>query len=85
MGIGNITPGFQKVKLIARLKTSASQVRQWCERGWLSPRTDPLPDFFQAEIDALARKVQQHNPVAALFMSAGVPLEMEWKKLEKEE
>ncbi|ELR10973.1 OsmC family protein [Acanthamoeba castellanii str. Neff] len=63
MGIGNITPGFQKVKLIARLKTSASQ----------------------AEIDALARKVQQHNPVAALFMSAGVPLEMEWKKLEKEE
>jgi hypothetical protein len=41
--------------------------------------------LLQAEIDALARKVQQHNPVAALFMSAGVPLEMEWKKLEKEE
>jgi hypothetical protein len=27
MGIGDITPGFQKVKLIARVKTSASQVR----------------------------------------------------------
>jgi hypothetical protein len=29
--------------------------------------------------------VQRHNPVASLFKSANIPLEMEWKKLEKEE
>ncbi len=39
MGIGNITPGFQKVKLVARLKTSASQVRQWCEWGVVAEST----------------------------------------------
>jgi hypothetical protein len=39
----------------------------------------------QAEIDELARKVHRHNHMALLFKSANVPLDMEWKKLEKEE